>query len=884
MKRLGKIVLWCGVASMTALIFVIIALALVFQHYSADLPSVSQLATYDPPVVTRLYANDGKLLAEYAKEKRIFVPLSAIPKHVQEAFISAEDQNFYQHKGVDLFGIVRAVKENIINYGSGRSMVGGSTITQQVVKNFLLTSEKSLERKVKEAILAYRISSVYSKEKILELYLNEIYLGQGTYGVAAASLNYFNKSLDELNTEESALLAAMPKAPAYYDPAKNYQPALERRNYVIERMKEDGYVSADEALRASASPIILRDRDKTETAHADYFAEEVRRRLSEQFGSDILYKGGLFVKTTVDPELQQHADNALRYALALYDRRHGFRGPLGQSSIEDGWEKNLAAFQKEHRVPLFGNQTLGVVLSLTPAQGELGLLSGKHTTLSAADLVWAKRYVGRVKVDGKVQTIAGVLNQGDVLLLEPKENNAEQYQIIQIPEVNGALVVMDPHTGRVLALSGGYAYGGPDQFNRATQAKRQPGSAYKPFVYLTALENGFNPTSIIVDGPIELSQGAGLPLWRPKNYEGKFLGPTTLRRGLEKSRNTMTVRLAVILGIKRIKRMAIRMGIYDDSVVGDFSMVLGAKETTLLKLVNAYSMVVNGGRRVEPSLIERIDDRNGITLFRRDARDCVECKMPLAATGAVPENTQTAAAFASDTPPTIADDREQVLDPRIAYQMVSLLEGVVQRGTAAAARILNRPLGGKTGTTNESRDTWFIGFSPDLVVGTYIGYDTPRSMGQKETGARVALPAFIHFMDHALKGKPATEFRVPPGIQQISINGTTGQPLYYGEEGSGVSVIKESFVVGGEIFKPQSELDAQALDPDTDLDKSLNTAQPEELLETPFNPDDPQPSEGFEGVGTYTTKPSNAEGFDPSAPAPRIDRNDPAQTGTGGLY
>lgn len=886
---------------MTALIFVVIALALVFQHYSADLPSVDQLATYDPPVVTRLYANDGKLLAEYAKEKRIFVPLSAIPKHVQQAFISAEDQNFYQHKGVDLFGIVRAVKENIVNYGSGKSMVGGSTITQQVVKNFLLTSEKSLERKVKEAILAYRISSVYSKEKILELYLNEIYLGQGTYGVAAASLNYFNKSLDALTTEESALLAAMPKAPAYYDPAKNYQPALERRNYVISRMKEDGYINDAEAQRASSTAIILRERDKTETAHADYFAEEVRRRLSEQYGSDILYKGGLFVKTTVDPLLQSYADNALRYALTLYDRRHGFRGPLGHSAIEGGWEKHLALFQQTQHIPLFDKQTIGVVLSLSSAEVELGLLSGARTTISAADAAWARRYVGRVKIDGKTQTIAGVLKQGDVLLLEPKTENPTAYRIAQIPEVNGAMIVMDPHTGRVLALSGGYAYGGPDQFNRATQAKRQPGSAYKPFVYLTALENGFNPTSIIVDGPIELSQGAGLPLWRPKNYEGKFLGPTTLRRGLEKSRNTMTVRLAVILGIKRIKRMAVRLGIYDHDVAADFSMVLGAKETTLLKLVNAYSMLVNGGRRVDASLIERIDNRNGVTLFRRDARDCKECEFT-----ASPIETQ--AAFASEnveaqvspetqppskpgdvslntaTPPTIADDREQVLDPRIAYQMVSILEGVVQRGTATAARILNRPLGGKTGTTNESRDTWFIGFSPDLVVGTYIGYDTPRTMGQKETGSRVALPAFIHFMQHALKDTPATDFRIPAGIQQVSINGATGQPLYYGEENSAVPIIKEAFVVGGEIFKPKSELDAQALDPETDTKNIINVEQPEELLEAPFNPHDPIPSEGFEGDSSYSTRPSPAEGFDPQSPPPRIDRTDPAQTGTGGLY
>lgn len=872
-KRLPRIVTWLGVAAMTSVVVGVMALFIIIRHYSADLPSTDQLANYNPPVVTRLYATDGKLLAEYAKEKRFFVPLTSIPTMVQQAFLSAEDQNFYNHKGVDVYGIGRAVYENVLNYGTGRSPVGGSTITQQVVKNFLLTSEKSLERKVKEAILAYRISSIYSKEKVLELYLNEIYLGQGTYGVAAAALNYFNKSLDELNTEEVALLAAMPKAPANYDPKRNYDAALNRRNYVISRMRDDGYIDDAEAARATATPITLNARGQAETAHADYFAEEVRRRLASMYGSDVLYKGGLFVKTTVDPELQKHADNALRYALRLYDRRHGFRGPVGQITTGDGWQEELKSFPDTTHVPLFNEERLAVVLALG-AEVRVGLSNGKKAVIPANEFAWAKRYVGRRVVDGKTQTIAGVLREGDVLIVEPLAKDEKQFRVTQVPEVNGAMVVLDPHTGRVLALSGGYAYGGPDQFNRATQAKRQPGSAFKPFVYLTALENGFNPTSVVVDGPIELSQGEGLPMWRPKNYEGKFLGPTTLRRGLEKSRNTMTVRLAVMLGIKRIQRMAVRFGIYEADTRPDLSMVLGAKETTLLKLANAYAMLVNGGRRVEASLIERIDDRNGTTIFRRDARDCVECKVNSSAEGIT-------------TPPTIADDRDQILDPRVAYQMVSILEGVVQRGTATAARVVGKPMGGKTGTTNESRDTWFMGFTPDLIIGTYIGYDTPRSMGAKETGGRVALPAFIHFAQNALKDKPATPFRMPPGIQLVPINAASGQPLYYGEE-SGGGVLKEAFIVGGEIMKPQSEVSAAALEPEVQTHINSEGMAPEQLLDTPFNPDGVPPADaGFEPVSPYTTynpMPPSESGFDPAAPAPEMRRDSPAEMGTGGIY
>jgi penicillin-binding protein 1A len=552
-----------------------ITIALIVQHYSASLPSTDQLANYNPAVVTRLYAADGKLLAEYAKEKRFFLPLSAIPKSVQQAFISAEDKNFYSHKGVDLLGTARALKNNVLNAGKGHSLAGGSTITQQVVKNFLLSSEKSFERKIKEAILAYRISNLYSKEKILELYLNEIYLGLSTYGVAAASITYFDKSLDQLTTEEAAFLAALPKAPAYFDPAKNYQRALDRRNYVISRMYEDGAIDAKEEKRALATPLTTRTRNKDEVARADFFAEEVRRALATMYGSNVLYEGGLFVKTTLNPTYQNYADKALRYALMLYDQRHGYRGPIATLKNEEGEiPAALERVRKERNIPLYEAQTLAFIEHVTP-KVDVVTLDGSRGSITPEGMSWAKPK----------------FSVGDVVLVEPIEGAKGSYRLLQIPAVNGALVVMDPHTGKVLAMSGGYAYGG-SEFNRATQAKRQPGSSFKPFVYLTALESGFSPTSVILDGPISLPQGPGLPMWTPKNYEGDYMGPITFRTALEHSRNAVTVRIASLIGLKRIKRVAKRFGIYEDEVAENFSMVLGAKETTLLKLVNGYGKVI----------------------------------------------------------------------------------------------------------------------------------------------------------------------------------------------------------------------------------------------------------------------------------------------------
>lgn len=765
-----------------------LAAALVFYHFSRELPDYSELAHYDPATVTRLYAADGKLLAEYAVEKRIFVPLSAVPKRVIQAFISAEDKDFYTNTGIDISGIARAMRQNMRSIlGGGHSLAGGSTITQQVVKNFLLTPEKSYSRKIKEAILAYRITQVYSKDRILELYLNEIYLGKGSYGVAAAALNYFNKPLNELTIEEAAMLASLPKEPARIDPSIHPDRAKERRDWVISKMAEGGYITADEARAASAAPIALRERDRAETANADFFAEEVRRELAARYGSDTLYKGGLYVKTTLDPTLQGYADRALRYALTEYDRRHGYRGALARIGGAD-WQKQLTELVAKKRWPLFDGEKLAMVWE-GGAKPSVVFADGKRGLIDAASREWTKSkglQTGDVLIVAPGENAPPAKEKGKKAKKEKEPASHNYFAVHQVPEVNGAMIVMEPYTGRVLAMSGGYSYGGTE-FNRATQAKRQPGSSFKPFVYLAGMENGFTPSSIFEDAPVELAQGSGLPVWKPNNYSSEYFGPATLRMGLEKSRNAMTVRLAQAMGLDKVVDVGTRFGIYD-KLPEQFSIVLGAQETTLIRLANAYCMLVNGGKKVSPSLIERIDDKTGKTILRRDARLCPTCR--------------GAAGTAIATPPELPDDRMQIVDNRVAYQIVSMLQGVVERGTAARARVLGRPMAGKTGTTNDSRDTWFMGFSPDLVAGIYVGYDQPRTLGRKETGASVALPGFIDFMRNALKDKPAKPFRVPPGIMFVRVDSKTGQPPQPGDTGQ---VILEAFKEG-DATSPQPDI------------------------------------------------------------------------------
>jgi penicillin-binding protein 1A len=770
--------------------------AFLIYTYSKDLPDYGQLEQYEPPIVTRLYAADGRLLEEYAKERRLFVPISAIPKQVINSFLAAEDKNFYTHPGIDLYSLFRAMVQNVNNYSQNKSLVGGSTITQQVVKNFLLSNERSVSRKVKEAILSFRISQAYSKDRILELYLNQIYLGGGSYGVASAALNYFNKSMDELTIEEAAFLAILPKAPSSYDPRHNYDRAFKRRNWVIERMVENNFITAAEAKAAMAVPITLRERDEASVARADFFAESVRRQIAETYGSNVLYEGGLAVRTTLDPKLQKIAEKSFRAGLVAYDRRHGFKKPLGHLKNLDDWQNELAAVAAEKVPPALAPWKLAVVLEMNKQEAGLGFADGSKGTLPLEEMKWARTMVSKP---------SDVLRTGDLIAVEAVESKKpHQYGLRQIPEVSGGLVAMDPHTGKVLAMMGGYYYGA-SQFNRAMQAKRQPGSAFKPFVYLSALENGFTPSSIIVDGPIELSQGAGMPMWRPKNYSGDFLGPTTLRRGVEKSRNAMTVRLAQRLGIKKVMEVTTRFGI-NDHPARNFSMVLGASETTLINLTNAYAMIVNGGKRVTPTLIERIQDRNGKTIYKRDNRECSSCSVADESTDA----------------PVLEDNRETVTDPRTAYQMVSILEGVVQRGTAVAAKKLGRTLGGKTGTTNESFDTWFIGFSPDLVVGTYIGFDNPRTLGKKETGASAALPIFISFMTDALKDVPDIPFRIPAGVKLVKIDTVSGAPAGAGTPAN--QVIYEAFKAGTEPTMQAPSYSEES--PESDTETSSPAALP----------------------------------------------------------
>jgi penicillin-binding protein 1A len=770
------------VLMMTGAVFAGIGGLALLSYYSKDLPDYEQLEDYAPPHVTRLYSADGRILEEYATERRMFVPITAIPKRLQQAFISAEDRNFYQHPGIDVIGVGRAVVTNLSNIGSGRSLVGGSTITQQVVKNFLLTSEKSFERKLKEAILSFRISKSFSKKKILELYLNEIYLGAGSYGVAAAALNYFNRSIDELSIAESAFLAGLPKAPSHYNPRRNYERAKTRRDWVITRMQEDGYITAEEAGLAIRTPIALRDREALDGANATHFAEEVRRTIVREYGNDTLYEGGLAVHTTLEPNMQAMAEKALMNGVLAYDRRHGYRGPLKHFSKTSQWRKKLGDMTKPSGTE---GWRLAMVLSVKGDAAGLGLDDGTRGALAFGDASWAQRYSKKTGWGKKPETIQDVVKIGDVILVEAKPAQEDEavtrYQLRQIPEVDGALVALDPHTGRVIAMVGGAGFRNVE-FNRATQARRQPGSAFKTFVYLAALENGLNPSSIILDAPIELEQGPGLPLWKPQNYSGKFYGPTTVRMGLEKSINVMTVRMAQMLGLERVREAGLRFGAYE-SLPLNYSMVLGAQETLLMDITTAYAMIVNGGKKVTPKLIERIQDRMGRLIYRSDERVCDGCKY--ATDG-----------YVSDVVPRLEDTRDVVTDPLTAYQVTSILEGVVKRGTGLRARSIGKPVGGKTGTTNDSVDSWFIGFTPDLVCGVFMGFDQPRSLGRKETGSSVALPVFVEFMSSALQDEPSTPFRIPPGIKLVKVDRYTGLPPTF--ESRDADIIFEAFKPGTE--------------------------------------------------------------------------------------
>ncbi len=742
-----------------AVFFLVVAAGVAWyvSGLTGGLPSVEVLAKYEPPVMTRIHAADGQLVEEFAHERRLYLPIQAIPDRVKAAFISAEDKNFYQHSGLDYVGIMRAGLQNVAALSSNGRMIGASTITQQVAKNFLLTNERTIDRKIKEAILALRIEQANSKDKILELYLNEIFLGLGSYGVAAASLSYFDKSVHELTLSEAAYLAALPKGPNNYNPFRYPARAMERRNWVIDRMVENGYATPEEGEAAKAQPLGVKTRIASPHIFAaDYYVEEVRRQLLQMYGEKALYDGGLSVRTSLDPAMQVMARQALMNGLIAFDEDRGWRGPVKNLPLGEDWGAAIGTVTPLSDVYEW---RLAIVTAVNKTEAEIGLQPGRDETgkllseretgvIPAAEMKWT--------LGGK-RSVDSVLKVGDVVYVEPADGKPGAYRLHQVPEIEGAMVVMDPHTGRVLAMDGGFSYA-ESEFNRATQAQRQPGSSFKPFVYAAALDNGYTPSSVVLDAPIEIDPGFGQPMWRPENYAQKFYGPSTLRTGIEQSRNVMTVRLAQDMGMPLVAEYAKRFGIYDN--LGPFlPNALGASETTVLRMVSGYSVFANGGRQVKPTLIDRIQDRFGKTIFKHEERVCEGCD---------------ADSWQNQDEPVITDNREQVLDPMTAYQITSMLEGVVQRGTATVVKQVGKPIAGKTGTSNDYKDAWFIGYSPDLVVGVFIGYDNPRPMGRGMTGGEVAAPIATEFFKLALADKPAIPFRMPEGLTLVSIDRRTG--------------------------------------------------------------------------------------------------------------
>ena len=729
--------------------FVILA---VLWAFSNNLPDYKFLKNYKPPVSSKVYSGDGELVNDFSTEKRIFVPYNAISEKVINSFLSAEDKNFYSHPGVDAKGVLRAMINNVSNILSSKRLEGASTITQQVAKNFLLTSEVSLNRKVKEAILAFRIERALSKERILELYLNQIYLGGGAYGVASASLEYFDKSISELNYDEAALLAALPKAPSKYNPYKNIELAKFRRDLVLQNLFENDYINKTEYTKLLNKKIILKKRKKTFTEDTSYYVEDIRKDVLEKLGFDRVYKQGLNISTPINLNLQKIAIESLRDGLISYDKRKGWRGPLRRGEKLNDWKKKLDELRLEKSL----NWNLAIVKKINKFSVEIETENNLKGIIKYKNISWIKKEFNEI------------LKIGDIIYAENISNNI--FALRQLPDVNGGIVVMDPFTGRVLALSGGFSFK-KSEFNRATQALRQPGSAFKPFIYALALENGYTPSTLILDAPLVLEQGFDLKMWKPENYGKKFYGPSTLRMGLEKSRNLMTVRIAQDLGLKKIVNFSKQLGIYDNPSEL-LSISLGSAETTLLKLTSAYSSFVNGGKLVKPIMIDRIQDSEGNTILNNEERRCVNCDQ---------------ISFLSESYPEIEDTFVQIFSPQTAYQMTSILEGAVQNGTGRKLKDLNLDLGGKTGTTNGNTDTWFIGFTSKLTIGVYVGSDNPKSLGKYETGAKTALPIFKNFIKNAVNKEDARPFKVADNILMKVVDPITGKKA---ENESKVTIIE----------------------------------------------------------------------------------------------
>ena len=708
-------------------------------YFSSDLPDYKILSNYKPPISSRVHAGEGQLIAEYALQKRLFVPYDSIPKNVIYSFLSAEDKNFFSHPGVDAKSITRAIIKNVKNIYSTKRLEGASTITQQVAKNFLLTNEITVKRKIKEAILAFRIERAYSKERIMELYLNQIYLGEGTYGVAAASLEYFDKSVRDLDYDEAALLAALPKAPSKYNPYKSNKRATLRRNLVLKNLFENSYINKIQYQDFIKRKIKLKKRKIKLLEEANFYSEEVRRIISDTYGYDNLYKGGLSIRTPLNSYYQIESLKALREGLEEYDKRHGWRGPITNVAKKD-WLINM----KELMIDKSLNWKLAriihidkLLVTIETDNGEIGFIDFKNVS-------WVRK-----------KSFEEFLNLNDIVYVKKIKKN--QWNLKQLPKINGAIVVMDPYTGRVLAMVGGFSFK-LSEFSRATQAKRQPGSAFKPFVYAAALENGFTPSTLILDAPFVMDQGEGLKTWKPENYGKKFYGPSTLRTGLEKSRNLMTVRVAQKVGFDQISKITNNFGVYKD-IPELLSVSLGSAETTLVQLTNAYCTFVNGGKKVRPIFIDRIQDRRGKTIYKADKRKCIGCEE---------------ISYLKDEIPIIKDNREQIISSETAYQIVSMMEGVIKRGTGKKLRNLKLNLAGKTGTTNKNMDAWFLGFTSKLVIGVYVGFDEPESLGRYETGAKAALPIFKKFVEGVVKKKDARPFKIPKNIRLVMVDAETG--------------------------------------------------------------------------------------------------------------
>ena len=747
-----------------------ISIISVLWTYSNDLPDYKFLKNYKPPVSSKLYSGNGDLVADFSKEKRVFVPFNSIPKNVINAFLSAEDKNFFKHPGVDAKGVIRAVINNISNILSSKRLEGASTITQQVAKNFLLTNEVSLNRKIKEAILAFRIERALSKERILELYLNQIYLGSGAYGVAAASLEYFDKSIKDLNYSEAALLAALPKAPSRYNPYRDPDIAKFRRNLVLKNLLDNNYLTSEWYEKLTKEEIILKKNKKIYLEDAQYFIEDVRKSVIETLSYDKVYKQGFNINTPIDLNLQTIATKSLRDGLIAYDKRKGWRGPLTNKIYNSEWKKDLEKYKLENSI----NWKLAIVKKINKFSAEIETEDNIEGVIEYQSISWTKKEFNKL------------LKPGDIIYVKNLKKNILKLQ--QLPQVNGGIVVMDPFTGRVLALSGGFSFK-QSEFNRATQAKRQPGSAFKPFVYALALENNFTPTSLVLDAPLVLDQGDDLKMWKPENYGKKFYGPSTLRVGLEKSRNLMTVRIAQNLGVEKIVDFSKALKIYDNPEEL-LSISLGSAETTLLKLTSAYSVFVNGGKLVEPILIDRIQDSEGNTIFNNDKRKCINCDQ---------------ISYLTNDYPEIKNNYTQIFSPETAFQMTSILEGVVQRGTAKKLKDLNLNIAGKTGTTNKNTDTWFIGFTSNVLVGVYVGSDNPTPLGKYETGSKTALPIFKSFISDSINKNDARPFKAAKGTVMMVVDPLTGQKAKFNSKNTIIEVFKKENVVDGKVLYTNSD-------------------------------------------------------------------------------